>query len=117
MGNILDAMKLLGLESRAHLEWVSASEGPKFQTVTEFVEQIRALGPNVRFGMRRNRRKIVVSRAAAGGVVVRFLFFRGGCLSVYRGCVFAGLWRLVGTSTTVINCGHLWPMGVACWRV
>ncbi len=44
MGNILDAMKLLGLESRAHLEWVSASEGPKFQTVTEFVEQIRTLG-------------------------------------------------------------------------
>ena len=47
MGNILDAMKRLGLEGRVHLEWVSASEGPKFrETVTEFVEQIRELGPS-----------------------------------------------------------------------
>ena len=47
MGNVVDAMKLLGLEGRVHLEWVSASEGPKFrETVTEFVEQIRALGPS-----------------------------------------------------------------------
>jgi coenzyme F420-reducing hydrogenase delta subunit len=30
-----------------HLEWVSASEGPKFkETVTEFVEQIRVLDPS-----------------------------------------------------------------------
>ena len=47
MDNIVDAMKLLGLEGRVHIEWVSASEGPKFkETVTEFVEQIRALGPS-----------------------------------------------------------------------
>ena len=47
MGNVVDAMKHLGLEGRVHLEWVSASEGPKFrETVTEFVEQIRALGPS-----------------------------------------------------------------------
>jgi F420-non-reducing hydrogenase iron-sulfur subunit len=47
MGNVVGAMKLLGLEGRVHLEWVSASEGPKFKdTVTEFVEQIRALGPS-----------------------------------------------------------------------
>ena len=40
-------MKHLGLAGRVHLEWVSASEGPKFRdTVTEFVEQIRALGPS-----------------------------------------------------------------------
>ena len=46
-GDVVDAMKLLGLEGRVHLEWVSASEGPKFrETVTEFVEQIRALGPS-----------------------------------------------------------------------
>ena len=31
---------------RLHLEWVSASEGEKFQRVmTDFVEEIRALGP------------------------------------------------------------------------
>ncbi|MEA3281654.1 MAG: hydrogenase iron-sulfur subunit [Euryarchaeota archaeon] len=47
MGDVIDAMELLGLEGRVHLEWVSASEGQKFrETVTEFVEQIRALGPS-----------------------------------------------------------------------
>lgn len=37
-----------GLEpERFRLEWVSASEGPKFaQVVTEMVEEIRALGPS-----------------------------------------------------------------------
>jgi coenzyme F420-reducing hydrogenase delta subunit len=46
MGNMLEVMKRLGLEGRVHLERVSASEGPKFRdTVTEFVEQIRALDP------------------------------------------------------------------------
>ena len=44
MKNVVEAMKLLGLEGKVHLEWVSASEGPKFcETVTEFVERIRAL--------------------------------------------------------------------------
>jgi len=34
-------------EERFRLEWVSASEGPKFaQVVTEFTETIRALGPS-----------------------------------------------------------------------
>ncbi len=38
----------LGIErERFRLEWVSASEGPRFaQVMTEFVEQIRKLGPN-----------------------------------------------------------------------
>ena len=37
----------LGMEDRLHLEWISAAEGQKFgQTVTDFVEQVRALGPN-----------------------------------------------------------------------
>jgi coenzyme F420-reducing hydrogenase delta subunit len=32
---------------RLKLEWVSASEGPKFQqTITDFVNQIKELGPN-----------------------------------------------------------------------
>jgi len=45
-GGIVVAMKLLELEGRAHLEWVSESEGPKFkEMVTKFVEQIRALDP------------------------------------------------------------------------
>jgi F420-non-reducing hydrogenase iron-sulfur subunit len=37
----------LGIEpERMRLEWISASEGVKFQaTVNEFIEQIRALGP------------------------------------------------------------------------
>ena len=37
----------MGLEhGRVRLEWVSAAEGEKFQrVVTEFTEQIRALGP------------------------------------------------------------------------
>ena len=40
-------MKRPGLEGRVYLEWASASEGPKFkETVTEFVEQIRALDPS-----------------------------------------------------------------------
>ena len=47
MGDVVDAVKLLGLEGRVHLEWVSASECPKFrETVTEFVDQIRALDPS-----------------------------------------------------------------------
>jgi F420-non-reducing hydrogenase iron-sulfur subunit len=40
-------MKEMGIEPRRlRLEWVSASEGARFQQiVTEFTEQIRALGP------------------------------------------------------------------------
>jgi hypothetical protein len=47
-----DAINLIledfGLEpERFRLEWVSASEGPRFaQVVTEMVEQVRKLGPN-----------------------------------------------------------------------
>ena len=34
------------IRNRIRLEWVSASEGARFQeVVTEFTEQIRALGP------------------------------------------------------------------------
>ena len=40
-------LEQLGLEpGRVRLEWVSAAEGDKFaRTVSEFTEQIRALGP------------------------------------------------------------------------
>ncbi len=40
-------LEQLGLEhGRVRLEWISAAEGDKFaKTVTEFTEQIRALGP------------------------------------------------------------------------
>jgi len=41
-------MKLLGIEDgRLRREWISASEGSKFaQTVREFTEEIKKLGPN-----------------------------------------------------------------------
>ncbi|MHA1444430.1 MAG: hydrogenase iron-sulfur subunit [Candidatus Hodarchaeales archaeon] len=44
---MVEAMKILGFEiDRFRLEWISASEGKKFaQTMTEFTEQIRNLGP------------------------------------------------------------------------
>jgi len=44
---VQDLLKSLGIdEGRFHFEWVSASEGNRFaQLVTEFTEQIRALGP------------------------------------------------------------------------
>lgn len=47
-----DALKLMlqdfGIEEeRFRLEWISASEGPRFaQVMTEFTEQIRSLGPS-----------------------------------------------------------------------
>jgi F420-non-reducing hydrogenase iron-sulfur subunit len=47
-----DAVKLMlqdfGIEEeRFRLEWVSASEGPRFaQVMTEFTEQVRSLGPS-----------------------------------------------------------------------
>ncbi len=47
MKEIVDALEHLGLKDRLRLEWVSAAEGKKFQeTITDFVEKIRALGPN-----------------------------------------------------------------------
>jgi F420-non-reducing hydrogenase iron-sulfur subunit len=41
-------LEVLGVNTRrARLEWISASEGPKFaNTITEFVEEIKELGPN-----------------------------------------------------------------------
>jgi hypothetical protein len=43
-----ELMKFVGMEEgRLRLEWISAAEGPKFaQTVRDFTEQIRKLGPN-----------------------------------------------------------------------
>lgn len=40
-------LEFTGVEAeRLHVDWVSASEGKKFaQVVTEFTEQVRALGP------------------------------------------------------------------------
>ncbi len=40
--------KMLGLEpGRIALEWISAAEGPRFaQVMTDFVEQVRKLGPS-----------------------------------------------------------------------
>jgi len=42
-----EALRPLGMEGRVHLEWISAAEGQRFgEAVTEFVERVRALGPN-----------------------------------------------------------------------
>ncbi len=47
MTELMDAMDHLGLGGRLHLEWVSAAEGKKFQeTITEFTEKIKVLGPS-----------------------------------------------------------------------
>jgi F420-non-reducing hydrogenase iron-sulfur subunit len=45
---LVKLLDLLGINpKRARLEWISASEGPKFAgTITEFVEEIKELGPN-----------------------------------------------------------------------
>lgn len=47
---LFSMLHYLGIEDgRTRVEWVSAAEGVKFsQTMNEFVEQIRALGENVR---------------------------------------------------------------------
>jgi coenzyme F420-reducing hydrogenase delta subunit len=47
MGNMFEAMKRLGLEGRAHLEWISAKLGDRSSRKWSpgFVEQIRALDP------------------------------------------------------------------------
>jgi F420-non-reducing hydrogenase iron-sulfur subunit len=46
-GMLTKLLELLGIDTRrARLEWISASEGPKFaNTITEFVEQVKELGP------------------------------------------------------------------------
>jgi F420-non-reducing hydrogenase iron-sulfur subunit len=43
-----ELLKFTGVEpGRLHLEWISAAEGPKLaQTVRDFTEKIRALGPS-----------------------------------------------------------------------
>jgi Fe-S oxidoreductase/coenzyme F420-reducing hydrogenase delta subunit len=42
-----EALAVLGMEDRLHLEWISAAEGQKFgKTITDFVERVRGLGPN-----------------------------------------------------------------------
>jgi len=43
-----DLLKFTGFEpERLHLEWISAAEGPKMaQTVRDFTEKIRKLGPS-----------------------------------------------------------------------
>ena len=48
MNNLKIVLEILGIGAeRLRLEWVSASEGAKFQaTVQEFTEKIKKLGPN-----------------------------------------------------------------------
>lgn len=48
MKMIAELLDILGIgHNRMRLEWISASEGEKFaETIKEFTEQIKALGPN-----------------------------------------------------------------------
>jgi Fe-S oxidoreductase/coenzyme F420-reducing hydrogenase delta subunit len=48
VGRTFELMKILGIDARRlRLEWVSASEGQRFSSVVnDFVEQIKAAGPN-----------------------------------------------------------------------
>jgi len=48
IGMTSELLDILGIgRDRLRLEWISASEGEKFsETMREFTEQIRALGPN-----------------------------------------------------------------------
>jgi len=42
-----ELLKLIGLEGRLHLSWISSAEAQKYvQVVTDFTEKIRTLGPN-----------------------------------------------------------------------
>ncbi len=51
-----EALRVLGMEQRLHLEWISAAEGQKFgQTVSDFIASIRALGPNPMKGAKARR--------------------------------------------------------------
>ncbi len=46
---VIKLLEILGIDAhRARLEWISASEGPKFaNTISEFVGQVKELGPNL----------------------------------------------------------------------
>jgi F420-non-reducing hydrogenase iron-sulfur subunit len=72
---------LTGLEpERLKLEWVSASEGQRFaQTVTEFTERIRKLGPSPLSGKTPNRKiltNLEAAQSAASDFRVRVLVGR-----------------------------------------
>ncbi len=47
MGFLQELFKFMGLGGRLRLEWISSAEATKFvKVVSEFTEQIRALGPS-----------------------------------------------------------------------
>ncbi len=49
-------LKIIGLDDRIRLDWVSASEGQRFgELVSKFVEDIRALGPSPLSGEKPNQ--------------------------------------------------------------
>ena len=63
MENLMKTLKILGLDhERLRLDWVSASEGQKFQQlIIEFTEKIKELGPSP-------FRKTVFPNPIGGGV-------------------------------------------------
>ncbi len=51
-----EVLKVLGMDGRVRLEWISAAEGQRFgQVITDFVEHVRALGPNPMRGAKATR--------------------------------------------------------------
>jgi Methyl-viologen-reducing hydrogenase, delta subunit len=44
---VQELLAFMGLGGRVHLAWISSAEAQKFaRVVTDFTEQVRALGPN-----------------------------------------------------------------------
>ncbi len=73
-------LKLINLENRVRLEWVSASEGARYASViTEFTEHIKSLGPSPAGGDNPDEQLLEKLRAmedAAGGDRMRALVGR-----------------------------------------
>ena len=79
-GNMLDAMKRLGLEGRIHLEWVSAKLGDRSSRKRSSSSSSRSgRGTQVRFGQNRRERGSLgyIGRRCVWIAAVRFLFSRG----------------------------------------
>ena len=73
-------LKLIGMENRVRLEWVSASEGTRYgAVVTEFTEHIKSLGPAPTAGDNPDQLALTKLKAiamAAGGDRMRVLVGR-----------------------------------------
>ena len=70
-------LKLVGLDNRVRLEWVSASEGARYASVvTEFTQKIKDLGPSPIKGDEKLLKKMKALEIAAGTDRIRALVGR-----------------------------------------